>query len=180
YSLVSLASVKRLLTITSMSANPADENKPSQNTSSIKTTESSYTMEKIDLIYLKLAIDAIPTLTQDNFSLWHTQILHYLDRLSLNFFFVDSKGTISTNDAQNVQTLFFLYSIHPLVIIYPRLRIFCSHDFETVIDHSEKGLVRTSGTEALTIKGIGTIKISTNQGQLILNKPCIRWISSSV
>ncbi|KNZ59605.1 hypothetical protein VP01_1696g4 [Puccinia sorghi] len=71
-----------------MSTNPADKHKPSQNTSSIKTTESSKTMEKIDLIYLKLTINAIPTLTQDNFSLWHTQILHYLDCLSLKSFFL--------------------------------------------------------------------------------------------
>ncbi|KNZ46606.1 hypothetical protein VP01_7127g1 [Puccinia sorghi] len=33
----------------------------------------------------------------------------------------------------------------------------------TLIDRSEKGVVRTSGSEALSIKGIGTIKLSQNK-----------------
>lgn len=85
-----------------MSANSVDQTKPSQYTSTIKTTKTSNAMDKINLIYLKLAIDAIPTLTQDNYSLLHTQILHYLDRLSLKDFFVDGKGTISDSDSKNV------------------------------------------------------------------------------
>ncbi|KNZ48958.1 hypothetical protein VP01_52g7 [Puccinia sorghi] len=81
------------------------KNKPSQTTNNFKTTEAIQTMAKIDLIYLKLAINAIPTLTLDNFSIWHTQILHYLDHLSLKDFFVESKGKISASDTQNVRTV---------------------------------------------------------------------------
>ncbi|KNZ62633.1 hypothetical protein VP01_12453g1, partial [Puccinia sorghi] len=65
-------------------------------TTTINTTESSNTMERIDLIYLRLAIDAITNLTQDNFSLWHTQILHYLDCLSLKEFLVDTPTSSHT------------------------------------------------------------------------------------
>ncbi|KNZ53304.1 hypothetical protein VP01_3285g2, partial [Puccinia sorghi] len=91
--------------LTYMPENISDEIKPSQNTSSLKTTNYSSSMDKIDLIYLILAIDAIPTLTQENYSIWHTQILHYLDRLLLKEFFVDCKGIIKTTNAQNVWTV---------------------------------------------------------------------------
>ncbi|KNZ58529.1 hypothetical protein VP01_1913g1, partial [Puccinia sorghi] len=92
-------------TIANRMSNPLKEDKPSQVVTASQTTESIATMEKIDLIYLKLAIDAIPILTQDNYTIWHTQILHYLDRLSLKEFFVECKGVISASNAQNVRTV---------------------------------------------------------------------------
>ncbi|KNZ51056.1 hypothetical protein VP01_410g7 [Puccinia sorghi] len=69
------------------------------------TTDSTRTMEKLDLIYLKLAIDAVPVLTQDNYSIWHTRIHNYFDILKIKDYFLEGKGAISEDDAWNVRTI---------------------------------------------------------------------------
>lgn len=78
-------------------------NKARQTPKILKTTDTPYMMGNIDLIYLKIFIDGIPTVTPDNFSIWNTQILPYWDPLSSKDFFVKSKGKISECDAQNVK-----------------------------------------------------------------------------
>ncbi|KNZ59897.1 hypothetical protein VP01_1648g3 [Puccinia sorghi] len=72
---------------------------PDQTINKFVTTESSGTMEKLDLIYLKLAIDDAPVLTQDNYSMWHTRILNYFDILWIKDVFIEGKGTISEDNA---------------------------------------------------------------------------------
>ncbi|KNZ61806.1 hypothetical protein VP01_13556g1 [Puccinia sorghi] len=62
-------------------------------------------MEKLDLIYLKLAIDSVPVLTQDNFSIWHTRILNYFNILKIKDYFLEGKGTISEDNARNVRAI---------------------------------------------------------------------------
>ncbi|KNZ44838.1 hypothetical protein VP01_8775g1 [Puccinia sorghi] len=62
-------------------------------------------MEKLDLIYLKLAIDSVPVLTQDNYSIWHTRILNYFDILKIKDYFLEGKGAISKDDSRNVRTI---------------------------------------------------------------------------
>ncbi|KNZ62317.1 hypothetical protein VP01_1286g3 [Puccinia sorghi] len=59
-------------------------------------------MEKLDLVYLKLAIDAVPVLTPENFSIWRTRILNYFDILRIKDYFLE---TISEDDARNVRTI---------------------------------------------------------------------------
>ncbi|KNZ60670.1 hypothetical protein VP01_1520g1 [Puccinia sorghi] len=53
------------------------------------------TMEDQQLFREKLTIDAIPTLTPDNFLIWHTQILHYLDS-------IDASAKSSASSQQQV------------------------------------------------------------------------------
>lgn len=62
-------------------------------------------MEKLDLIYLKLSIYAVPVLTQDNYSIWHTRILKYFNLLKIKDYFLEGKVTLSNDDAWNVRTI---------------------------------------------------------------------------
>ncbi|KNZ48432.1 hypothetical protein VP01_567g11 [Puccinia sorghi] len=62
-------------------------------------------MDKLKLIYLKLAINAVPTLTQDNYSIWHTRILKYFDILKIKDYFLEEKGALSNDQARNVRTI---------------------------------------------------------------------------
>ncbi|KNZ62094.1 hypothetical protein VP01_1314g7 [Puccinia sorghi] len=62
-------------------------------------------MDRVELIYLKAAIDSIPILTQENFSLWHTRVINYLDLQGLKEFFLDSKGKLEEVDKKNVRIL---------------------------------------------------------------------------
>ncbi|KNZ62564.1 hypothetical protein VP01_12550g1, partial [Puccinia sorghi] len=69
------------------------------------TTDSTSSMDKLELIYLKLAIDVVPTLTQDNYSIWHTRILNHFDILKIKDYFLEEKGALSGNQARNVRTI---------------------------------------------------------------------------
>ncbi|KNZ45257.1 hypothetical protein VP01_8329g1 [Puccinia sorghi] len=80
-------------------------NTKSDQTINKKLTTDSETMEKIDLVYLKLAINEVPVLTQDNFSICHTRILNYFDILRIKDYFLEGKGTISKDNAWNVRTI---------------------------------------------------------------------------
>lgn len=72
------------------------ELKPNQ--AATTTTEPPFIMDRVELIYLKAAIDSIPILTQENFSLWHTRVINYPDLQGLKEFFLDGKGKLEEVD----------------------------------------------------------------------------------
>ncbi|KNZ61929.1 hypothetical protein VP01_13358g1, partial [Puccinia sorghi] len=69
------------------------------------TTDSTSLMDKLELIYLKLAINAVPTLTQDNYSIWHTRILNYFNILKIKDYSLEEKQALSDDQARNVRTI---------------------------------------------------------------------------
>lgn len=82
-----------------------------------QTTDSN--MEKISSTILKTALEAIPLLTNDNFSLWRNRVDNMLDLQGLRIALTSETGTLSTN--ANVQLCTIITSkidssIHPNVI----------------------------------------------------------------
>ncbi|KNZ45714.1 hypothetical protein VP01_7871g1, partial [Puccinia sorghi] len=71
----------------------------------LMTTEPSGTMENLNLIYLKLAIDGVPVLTQDNYSMWHTHILNYFNMLRIKDVFIKGEGKLSEDQEHSVRTI---------------------------------------------------------------------------
>ncbi|KNZ55078.1 hypothetical protein VP01_2770g1 [Puccinia sorghi] len=112
-------------------------NTKSDQTIDKKLTTDSGTMEKIDLIYLKLAINAVPVLTQEIFSIWHTRILNYFDILRIKDYFLEGKGTISEDDAQNVQTILTAKvdaAVHANVITLTKMMCYSSGNAKSAIE----------------------------------------------
>ncbi|KNZ56766.1 hypothetical protein VP01_2323g3 [Puccinia sorghi] len=60
---------------------------------------------QVELIYLTAAINSITILTQENFSLWPTRVINYLDLQVLKEFFLLGKGTVLETDKKNVRIL---------------------------------------------------------------------------
>ncbi|EHS63167.1 uncharacterized protein PGTG_20751 [Puccinia graminis f. sp. tritici CRL 75-36-700-3] len=56
-------------------------------------------MEKINAMILKTAIKAIPLLTQDNYSMWNSQMMNFLELQKLkDTFFKEDMENITGND----------------------------------------------------------------------------------
>ncbi|KAA1106449.1 hypothetical protein PGT21_050161 [Puccinia graminis f. sp. tritici] len=88
-----------------MSNETESSSKPNQ-ASTTKTTEaSSNSMEKINAMILKTAIEAIPLLTQDNFSMWKTRVINYLEIQKLKDAVVEGKGKLSNDEELQVRTV---------------------------------------------------------------------------
>ncbi|KNZ48466.1 hypothetical protein VP01_5651g2 [Puccinia sorghi] len=91
-----------------MSDKQSDDKSKLESNQTIKplmTTEPSGTMEKLDLIYLKLAINAVPVLNQDNYSMWHTCILNYFYMLRIKDVFIKGEGKLSEDQERSVRTI---------------------------------------------------------------------------
>ncbi|KAA1081267.1 hypothetical protein PGT21_032557 [Puccinia graminis f. sp. tritici] len=94
------------------------KNSPStnQNTNSQKTES---TMEKISSTILKTALEAIPLLTTDNYTLWRNRIDNMLDLQGLQDSLTSEKGILTSSDDVSLRTIITSKldsSIHPNVI----------------------------------------------------------------
>ncbi|KAA1066516.1 hypothetical protein PGT21_032035 [Puccinia graminis f. sp. tritici] len=73
-------------------------------TSTIKTTDSS--MDKINAMILKTAIEAIPLLTQDNYTMWNNRVLNFLELQKLkDTFLQEDEDKLSTDDELHARTI---------------------------------------------------------------------------
>ncbi|KAA1076147.1 hypothetical protein PGT21_050248 [Puccinia graminis f. sp. tritici] len=94
------------------------KNSPStnQNTNSQKTES---TMEKISSTILKTALEAIPLLTTDNYTLWRNRMDNMLDLQGLRDSLNSEKGILTSSDDVSLRTIITSKldsSIHPNVI----------------------------------------------------------------
>lgn len=91
----------------------SNQNPISQN----KNTESS--MERINATILKTAIEAIPLLTSDNFTMWKNRVENMLDLQGLRIPLTSEDGALSANEDIQLRTIITSKldsAIHPNVI----------------------------------------------------------------
>ncbi|KAA1110519.1 hypothetical protein PGT21_023877 [Puccinia graminis f. sp. tritici] len=87
-----------------------------QNTNSQKKESN---MEKISSTILKTALEAIPLLTSDNYTLWRNRMDNMLDLQGLRDSLTSELGTLTTSDDVSLRTIITSKldsSIHPNVI----------------------------------------------------------------
>ncbi|KAA1093282.1 hypothetical protein PGTUg99_009597 [Puccinia graminis f. sp. tritici] len=78
-------------------------------TSTSKTTDlktpTSPPMEKLNAMILKTAIEAIPLLTQDNFSMWNNRVVNFLELQKVKDQVITGKGALTAEEELQVRTI---------------------------------------------------------------------------
>ncbi|KNZ47026.1 hypothetical protein VP01_6745g1, partial [Puccinia sorghi] len=132
-----------------------------------KSTESD-PIDKLHSILYKTAIESIPLLTQENFSILSNanQILITLKHLILNIFKHDrlEQSVSSFHSSISYPSMHFVLDSGSSAHMTSNINLFFA------ISLKEERVVRkSSGAESLRIKGNGSIKLSNERGDFIFN-----------
>ncbi|OAV93340.1 hypothetical protein PTTG_03871, partial [Puccinia triticina 1-1 BBBD Race 1] len=123
------------------------------------TLKTDSNMEKINSTILKTAIEAIPLLTQDNYTLWRNRVENMLDLQGLRTALTMENGTLTASEDIQLRTIITSKldsTIHP-----------------NVINHDNKNKLVKYGSRSLTTlppPSLPTVRVSSMSS----------WISSSM